>query len=93
MAVPVQGDDVAGRRDLGEQRGPPLDLLSDDEEGRACARARERIEDRRRSLGMGSVVERQRDAVRPPESAGQTEPGGEPGDDGSEQMADHDRRR
>ena len=65
MAVPVQSDGVAGRRHLGEQRGPALDLLSDDEERRVRARAREHVEDRRCSLRMRPVVERQGDTVRP----------------------------
>ena len=62
MAIAVQGDGVAGGRDLGDQRRAPLHLLADHEERRARVRAREGLEHGRRALGVRAVVERQRDA-------------------------------
>ena len=52
------------RRDLRRQRGTALDLLPDHEERRVRARAGQDLEHGRRSLGVGPVVERQRDTVR-----------------------------
>jgi hypothetical protein len=39
-----------------------LQVATDDEEGRARTSRIERVEDRRRDLGIGAVVERQRHA-------------------------------
>ena len=49
--------------DPGHEVRASLDLLTDHEEGRARARARERLEHGRRPLGVRSIVEGQRDAA------------------------------
>ena len=63
MRVAVQGDHVALAGDLGRERRPPLDLLADEEERGLDARRRQHLEHRRRALGVGTVVERDRHPV------------------------------
>jgi hypothetical protein len=59
----VQSDHVPRGHDLSGQPRPALDLLADDEEHAARARARKHLEHGGRTLGMGPVVEGERDAT------------------------------
>ena len=89
VPVPVQGDRVAGGFELGEQSGTLRDLLADDEEHRARTRAREDLEDRRRSFGVRTVVEGHHHAVGVGEGAGDADALRGRRQHRREQMADH----
>ena len=64
VPVAVHGDSVARGGDLGGQRSVALDLLAHEEERRPRAGGAELLEDRRRALGVGPVVEGERRAER-----------------------------
>ena len=94
MAVPVQSNGVSRGDEILQQRWTALDLLSDDEERRSRARAREDLEHGRRPRRVWTVVERQRNAT--PTGPGRDRPrqpqaGRRSGHDGREQVTDHDK--
>src|SRR5438132_4121346 len=106
MPVTVNRDLVAGRYDLGCERGPALDLFADEKERRARTRAFEFAEDGRCSLRMGPVVEGDGDARRGLEPAWNVKGRGDEGRDrsrrrpapgrerpGSGEVSAHPRRR
>src|SRR5581483_5063699 len=62
VAIAVEGDRVAGRRELRRQRGPAADLLAAEEERGRRAGPGERVEHGGRAGRMGTVVEGERDA-------------------------------
>jgi len=64
VPVAVQRDLVTGGGDLCREGGVALHLFADEEERRCGARCAQRLEYGRRSLGMWTVVECQRDAAR-----------------------------
>ena len=61
MALAVEADLVAGCRHLGSDGGPPLDLLSNQEERRRYLGVVQNLQCGHRSLWVGAVVESQRD--------------------------------
>ena len=81
MDVAVDADLVPGGGDLGGDPRPAGDLLAHEEERRRRARGGERLQRGRGSLGMGAVVERERDAVRAREPAGDAETFGDARDE------------
>ncbi len=60
VAMTMQRQRVALVEDPSRQLWAPLHLLTDHKEGRACTGGSEDLEDRRRALWMGPVVERDR---------------------------------
>src|SRR5205823_9492757 len=61
VALAVEADLVAGCRHLGSDGGPPLDLLSNQEERRRYLGVVQNLQCGHRSLWVGAVVESQRD--------------------------------
>jgi hypothetical protein len=93
MPVAVERDRVTLRDDLGGERRAPLHLLADQEEHGARIRAGEQLEHGRRSLRMGTVVERNRDSGGARRKrARDVERVRRLGCDGGEQVAEHDLR-
>jgi hypothetical protein len=91
VAIAVERHEVAGRLNLGQQRRPAANLLSDDEEGGPRPGAREGIEHGRRSLGVGAIIEREGHTAGTGERAGDAEPGSGADPDRSESMIEHSR--
>ena len=82
MDVAVDADLVPGGGDLGGDPRPAGDLLAHEEERRRRACGGERLQRGWGSLGVGPVVERERDAVRAREPAGDAETFGDAGHEG-----------
>src|SRR6185436_2408486 len=71
VAAAVKGDVMTLGDDLGRERGLPLDLLADQEEGGGCACRREDLEHRRGPCRVWTVVEGERDTLQPLETCRQ----------------------
>jgi hypothetical protein len=93
VSMTVKGDEVPLVGDPGDQFGTPRHLLSDHEEHRLRASAREQLEHRRGALRMRAIVKGQTDS-----GAGPGEGSERPGypqsmrgtrEHGSERMSDH----
>jgi hypothetical protein len=63
VALAVHADLMTRRHDLGGERRAAGDLLAGEEEGRPRVRVAQQLEHRRRSLGVGAVIERERRAA------------------------------
>lgn len=63
MAVAVEGELVTGGRDLADDGWIADDLFTGEEEDRGQSSLFERREDRRCSLRVGTVVEREKNSV------------------------------
>jgi hypothetical protein len=90
VAIAMERNEVAGGLDLGQQRRPAADLLSDDEEGGPRPRAGQRIKHGRRPLGVRAIIEGEDHAAGPGERTGQAHPGSGAEPNGSESVIEHD---